>query len=137
MGRSISVVLLGLVLVVAGLIAQESQPQVNGTPQRHINSIELTRVSRKPVSFKGSAEMVQNPENGKLVRLRTEAMWARDNKGRIYYDTRSPVPAESDQTPQIVGTVVIDPSAGTFTACWPSLHTCYVSKLNPARRSFL
>jgi hypothetical protein len=129
MGRSI--VLLGYVLIASGLLAQESQPKVNGTPQPHVFSIELTRVLGKPLSLKSSTEIVSSPQGEKLVRLRTEVMSARDSQGRIYSERRSNVPLESDQTPQIQGIYLIDPTAGTFTGCDISERRCVVSRLSP------
>src|SRR5690349_13395351 len=105
--------LLTLLFVIAAVSAAQAQnPDIFVTPIPANPFTGMVNVQRSFVQ-----------KDGQITTLKTAREIGRDSRGRIFDETRTLVPASSNESPQVVGVHIYDPETRVSIMVYDRQHT--------------
>jgi hypothetical protein len=108
-----------LLFVIAAVSAQAQNPDIFVTP-----------IPANP--FTGTVNVQRSfvQKDGQITTLKTAREIGRDSRGRIFNETRTLVPASSNESPQVVGVHIYDPETRVSIMVYDRQHTFRKATVN-------
>jgi len=118
--------LLGLSLCIAfaSLTANGQQAMPDGNVRTYIQGIEIPPIGNAPFVARVVVSWVEPLVGGGTISRKYYTMVARDSQGRVHRETRSFVPADSNQDSPLRTISILDPVAGTRIVCTQATMSC-------------
>lgn len=129
--------LLGLSLCAAfaSLPGNGQQAVPNGNVRTYIQGIDIPPIANSPFIARVAVTWAEPLVGGGTINRQYYTMVARDSLGRVHRESRSFVPAGSNQDPPLRTISILDPVAGTHVVCTQSTMSCstaaYRARLTP------
>lgn len=115
---------LSLCFAFANLAANSQQAVPDGNVRTYIQGIDIPPIAGAPFTARIDVTWAQPLVGGGAINRKYYTMVARDSQGRVHRETRSFIPADSDQDPPLRSVTIVDPVAGTRVVCMQSTKNC-------------
>ncbi len=118
--------LLGLSLCVAfaSLTANAQQAIPDGNVRTYVQGIDIPSIANAPFAARIAVTWAEPLVGGGTINRKYYTMVARDSQGRVHRETRSFIPADSNQDPPLRTISIVNPVAGTRVVCTQSTMSC-------------
>jgi hypothetical protein len=118
--------LLGLSVWVAfaWLAASGQQAVPDSNVRTYIQGIDIPPIANAPFVARIAVTWAEPLVSGGTINRKYYTMVARDSQGRVHRETRSFIPADSNQDSPLLTISILDPIAGTRVVCTQSTMSC-------------
>jgi len=127
----ISTVALSHCLLLTAFVNQAQSQASDGNVRTHIQGIEIPSIPNAPFTARVVVTWNQPLVGGGTVSRTYYTMVARDAQGRVHREIRDFVAADSNAEPPLRSFSIVDPVAGTRTACSHETMSCTTTDFQP------